>query len=377
MKRRLRIVIPLVILVAAAAAFALRLRSGDDRTVEYSGTVETREIQIGSKVAGRVTEVLVEEGQMVKAGVPLVRFEADELRAQREQALAQIAQATADLDKLQRGYRPEEVQQAEAAAQQQQALLEAARRGPREQELEQAHAQYAAAKAEATNADLEYQRLEVLFKSGDIARQRFDDAKARRDSTAAQAEAARQRLALLQAGTRPEELRAAEERYRQAHASAKMTREGYRKEDVAAARARLASAKAQLDELDSRLRESEVRSPADAQVQIVSVRPGDLVQPNRIVVTMLEPSQLWVKVYVPEPDLGHIKVGQKAQIRIDTFRDRTFDGHVESISAQGEFLPRNVQTRDDREHQVFGVKVRVVNSAGALKSGMSATVTLS
>jgi HlyD family secretion protein len=343
---------------------------------EYSGTVETREIQVGSKVGGRVTEVLVEEGHAVKAGAPLIRFEAEELKAQREQAEARVAQAEAELARLQRGFRPEEIQQAEAAARQQQALLDAAKRGPREEELQQAHAEFAAAKAEATNAELEYQRVAALFASGDLAAQRRDNALARRDLTAAKAEAARQRLSLLQAGTREEDVRAAEQRYRQARAQAQLTERGSRSEDIAAGRARLREARGRVSELRTRMEESELRAPADARVEVVSVRPGDLVVPNRTVLTLLEPTQLWVRVYVPETQLGRVKVGQKATVKIDTFGDRTFSGTVEQIASQGEFLPRNVQTRDDREHQVFGVKVRVANPHGVLKSGMAATVTL-
>jgi multidrug resistance efflux pump len=89
---------------------------------------------------------------------------------------------------------------------------------------------------------------------------------------------------------------------------------------------------------------------------------------------MLESSQLWVKVYVPETDLASVRVGQPAKVEVDSFRGRPFAGHIQEIAAQAEFLPRNVQTRDDRQHQVFGVRVRVENSDGALKSGMSATV---
>jgi multidrug resistance efflux pump len=347
-----------------------------ERGAQYSGTVETREIQVGSKVGGRVTEVLIEEGQQVRANAPLIRFEAEELKARREQLEARIAQAEAELARLERGFRPEEIQQAEAAARQQRALYEAAKKGPREQELQQAHAEYAAAKAEATNADLEFQRVSALHASGDLSAQRRDDAQARRDFTASRAEAARQRLALLQAGTREEDLRAAEQRYREAEAQADLTRSGARTEDIAAARARLREARGALAELETRLEESELRAPADSRVEVVSVRPGDLVVPNRTVVTLLEPAQLWVRVYVPETQLGSVRVGQKAAVKIDTFPDRAFNGTVEQISSQAEFLPRNVQTRDDREHQVFGVKVRIANPEGVLKSGMAATVTL-
>jgi RND family efflux transporter MFP subunit len=151
---------------------------------------------------------------------------------------------------------------------------------------------------------------------------------------------------------------------------------GYRKEDIDAGRAKMEEAKARVNQLDVQLKEAELYAPADGLVQTVSVRTGDLVGPGKIVVTMLESSQLWVKVYVPETDLAAVRVGQSAHVEVDSLQGRSFTGHVQEIAAQAEFLPRNVQTRDDRQHQVFGTKVRVDNSDGALKSGMSATVRL-
>ncbi|WP_035356089.1 HlyD family secretion protein [Edaphobacter aggregans] len=340
----------------------------------YSGTIETREIQIGSKIGGRVIQVPVEEGQAVKAGTLLAQFEFDDLKAQRAQAQAQFKQAEADLQRLQRGYRPEEIAQANATAQEQRAMLDAAENGPRSQELQQAEADYASAKADATNAQTNYQRMEMLVRYETVSRQQYDNAKATRDSTAQKAESLRQRLALLQAGTRKEDLHASRERYRQAQAAADLMQHGYRKEDIDAGRAKFDEAKARVDELDVQLKEAELFSPADGLLQTVSVRPGDLVGPGKIVITMLESSQLWVKVYVPETDLASVRIGQPAQVEVDSFRGRPFTGHIQEIAAQAEFLPRNVQTRDDRQHQVFGVRVRVDNSDGALKSGMSATV---
>ncbi len=343
---------------------------------EYSGTVETREIRIGSKIGGRVTNVFVEEGQSVKAGTILVRFECDELKAQRAQAAAQVAQSQADLDRMLRGNRPEEIAEAEATASAQKAAFEAAQNGPRKQEIDQAQADLAAAQADAINAEAFYQRMEKLVATDTISRQQFDDARDKRDAATQRAESARQRLALLQAGTRPEDLRSAQARFAQAQSAAVLARKGFRKEDIAAARGKLAQAQSSEAELDARLKEAELIAPSDATVEVVSIRPGDLVPPGRIVVTMLEPSQLWVKVYLPETDLAHAHLGQAASVRVDSFSGQAFTGHIRQISSEAEFLPRNVQTRSDREHQVFGAKVYVDNAQGILKSGMSATVRL-
>jgi HlyD family secretion protein len=375
MKKRLVIAagIAAVVVVGIWIAVAWAGRRGQN---DYSGTVETREIQIGSKVGGRVTDVPVEEGQMVKAGTVLVRFECDELKAQRTQAGASQAQAQADLDRMVRGNRPEEIEQAEATAKAAQAAYESARNGPRRQEIDQARADFAAAIADSSNAEVFFQRMEKLVATDTISRQQFDDARDKRDAAAQRAESAKQRLALLEAGTRVEDVNAARARAQQAQAVAVLARKGFRKEDIAAARGRLAEAQGHVAELDARLREAELRAPADAAIEVLSVRPGDLVPAGRIVMTMLETSQLWVKVYVPETELAHVHVGQHATVHVDSFGGRAFAGHVGQIASQAEFLPRNVQTKSDREHEVFGAKVYVDNAQQILKSGMSATVHL-
>lgn len=342
----------------------------------YSGTVETREIQVGSKVGGRVTDVAVEEGQTVNGGTLLVRFEVDELKAQRVQAHAEAQQARANLSKLERGYRPEEIAQAEATAREQRAMYEAAKSGPRTQELQQAQADYDATAADAANAEVTYKRMQILIRGETISKQQYDDALAKRDATVQRAESARQHMKMLQEGTRKEDLQAAEQRYLQAQAAADMARRGYRKEDIAAARGQATGAEARVKELDARLREAALDAPADGVIETVSVRAGDLVPAGRIVLTMLEPSQLWVRIYIPETELGRVKLGQAARVEVDSFRGRDFSGHVRQIGSEAEFLPRNVQTRDDRQHQVFGAKVYVDNPDGVLKSGMSATVQL-
>jgi len=362
--------------IVLAAVLLLHPWSRGKTQLAYSGTVETREIEVGSKLGGRVTTVAVEEGQTVKAGALLVRFEANELTAERAQAAAQVEQAQADLERLERGYRPEEKAQTQAAAAEQGAALEAAKNGPRAQELAQARADYESAKADALDAATTFERMETLVRGDTISRMQFDDAKAKRDSTAQRAESLRQRLALLEAGTRPEDLRAAEQRFRQAQAAAELMQRGYRREDLDAARGVLAAAIAHRKALDAQLSEAELTAAADGFVEVVSVRPGDLVPPGKIVVTMLESSQLWVKIYVPETELGGVKLGQAAAISVDAYPGREFRGSVQEIGAQAEFLPRNVQTRDDREHEVFGVKVHVDEADGVLKSGMSATVHL-
>ena len=376
LKRKRIIFIAIVAAILILAALLWYFLSRRPTPLAYSGTIETREIQVGSKIGGRVTAVDVEEGQSISANAPLITFEANELQAQRDQAEAGVAQAAADYNRLQHGNRPEEIAQADATLHENNALLQEALNGPRPQDIRQARADYAAAKANAVDTAATYDRMKPLAEKDVISKQQFDSYTAQRDNTAQLAKAAQEHLALLKAGTRTEDIHAAQARYQQALAADKLMHQGYRRQDIDAGKALLAQAQARVQQLDASLKEASLFSPANALVETVSVRPGDLVPPNQIVLTLLESDQLWVKVYVPETDLSRLKIGQSANVTVDSFGDRRFNGHIQEIASAAEFLPRNVQTRDDREHQVFGVKVRVDNPDGVLKSGMSATVTL-
>jgi multidrug resistance efflux pump len=121
--------------------------------------------------------------------------------------------------------------------------------------------------------------------------------------------------------------------------------------------------------------ESEVKSPTAGVVQSFGLRPGDIVAPNQTVAEIIEEDQLWVRVYVPETMLGLIKVNQPVAISVDTFPKDRFAGRVATIASEGEYTPRNVQTRGQRAEQVFGVKV-VIEPNPKLHAGMAAEIHL-
>jgi multidrug resistance efflux pump len=351
-------------------------RTATPGAFEVSGVVEARLAHVGSRTGGRVVAVAVEEGQTVEPGAVLVRLEARELEAERGQLLARRDQARAAEAKLAAGFRPEEIEQAQANARREAAVLDAIRNGPRPQELQQAEAEHAAAAAEAANAQAAWERIGKLYASGDFSRHTRDDAESRRNLTAKRAEAALGRLDLLRAGSRTEDIAAAEARAAQANANARLLRQGFRAEEIAEARARLRETEALLRINAERLAEMEVRAPSAARVETVSVRPGDVAAANRVVATLLEPGQIWVRGYVPEPLLGRVKTGQRAQLEVDTFPGRRFRGEVVQIASQSEFLPRNIQTREDRNYQLFSIRIRPLEGLDLLKPGMAVAITL-
>lgn len=364
----------MMVVVASCSSTGISFRRQEG--LLFSGTIETHEIRVGSKVGGRILEVLVREGQEVQAGQPLVRFDTAELEAMMEQAEARVEQQMARLERLERGSRVEEKAQARAAAEAARANLEAIRTWPRPEEVAQSRAAVAAAEAELGNAQVSFTRVQRLRQTGDISQQEVDAATYRLDQARARVELEKKRLDVLLNGSRKEDIRAAEERYRQAQEVERQVQAGPRIEEIQDARAQLAEAQARVEQIKVQLAEGTVAAPAHAVVEVLPTRPGDLLLPNQVVARLLEKDQIWVRIYIPEPQLGLIKVGQKARIKVDTFKDREFAGVIEQINSQGEFTPRNIQSRDERNHQVFGVKVRIDNREGVLKAGMAADVAL-
>lgn len=365
----------LILLGTAAAWKYLSGRAATDKQV-LSGTIEADEIHIGSKVGGRIEAVLVKEGQEVKQGEAIIRFERYDLDAKHADAVAAVAQAEANFQKNLRWSRPEEIAAAKAQAEAAWMNYELARNGPRKQEIDAARADLAAAEADYEVAKVTAARTALLVSNGVQSRQEYDNAKSAYDRADARREAARQKLDLLRAGTRPEEIARAERLFKQADATRELVERGARKEDIDAAKAQVERARAALQQIETQLAELEVKAPADAFVEVLQLRPGDLINPGSPVATLVEIDRLWVRVYVPEPELGQVQLGKEVSVAVDTFRGESFQGHIEEIASRGEFTPRNVQTRDERAHQVFGVRVRLDNRARKLRAGMAADVTI-
>jgi multidrug resistance efflux pump len=228
-----------------------------------------------------------------------------------------------------------QIRQQEARVAEAKAAVERAERGPRAEEVRRARINWQA-------AETDRQRFANLLREGVVGRRDYD--------RAVVAEAtARETYLELERGTRPE--------------------------DVAAARAALAQADAGLAYLERQRRESVVTASVAGVVEALDLRPGDLVAPNQPVATLLEEGQLWVRVYVPEPRLGRVGLGQPAAVMVDSFPGREYRGQVVEIRDRGEYTPRNVQTAEQRGDLVFGVKVTLA-AAPELKAGMAAAVRL-
>ncbi|HKV23415.1 MAG TPA: efflux RND transporter periplasmic adaptor subunit [Candidatus Acidoferrum sp.] len=350
-----------VLIVGGTAVYATWFRQTSN-PLRGSGTVEARDIRVGSEIGGRIDKVLVREGDTVHQGEVLVTFDDKEL-------LASLDQARAAAQKAERGFRPEEVEQAKAAAAQAKADYELRLSGYRKEDIDAAQADVNRAEADEVRTRLDFQRYDALAKKDLVSKQQLDTAEANWKMSTAQLQNLQHKLTELKRGFRPEEIAAAKAHYEETLATLQMYERGSRHEDIEAAKAAYAYQQA-------RYRERQVVAPSEATVEVLDVRPGDLIAPNTPIATLLESDQIYVRIYIPETELGRVHVGENAEIRLDSFPREVFDGEVEQINQQAEFLPRNVQTREERVHQVFGVKIRIKDAKGHVLAGMAADVTL-
>jgi HlyD family secretion protein len=373
--KRVLLVVGILCIVAVALGFFWPFgRRG--QTLQIPGVVEIQEVRLGSKIGGRVARVAVREGDLVDAGQPLVYFDVPELEAQRDQLQASLAAMEADLERWKNGPRPEEKRAAQEAVEAARARWAVLKLGSRPEEIREARSQYESAQADWKLARDDFDRALRLYRQQTLSRGEYDAARAALERAQGNAAKTRARLDLLVAGNRPEEIQQALAQLKQAQANLDLLLAGSRSEDIAAAEARAAQARGKLREIEANLREAIVRAPERVLIEVLAVRKGDLVAPNQPILRVLRADDLWVRIYVPEVQLGKIRLHEKVDVTIDSDPDRHFQGEITYISSESEFTPRNVQSADERRFQVFSAKVHVDDPQGIFKSGMAAQVSV-
>lgn len=373
LRRLLLIVVGLIAASLVCLICSCGRRSAD--SLEVAGQVEAVTVGAGSRVGGRVSEVLAKEGQHVAEGDVLVKLETDEAEASLAAARAKLAQAEATLEKLKTGARPEEIRQAEAAAEQARQRYKISQQATRPQDLAAGVAMEDAARAQRDQAKSDFDRIDRLFQAQAVPQQRYDQARHGLDAAEAQLQAASERRKLAQEGARSEEIEAARAAAEQAQAALDLLKNGARKEDIEAAQALRDSAAADVERAEVNLRESIIKAPRQGVVESLGIHPGDLVKPGPAV-TIADVDDLEMFVYVSAGMLGYLRLGQEATLTADAYPGETFTGTIEYIAPTGEFTPRNLQTQEERVQQVFGVKIKLDSYGGRIRAGMSMTAHL-
>jgi len=377
-----------------------------------SGSIEATEVDIAPKITGRIVKLAAAEGDAVHAGQVLARLDDRDLRAQVEQARANV---TADAAKAAQAAQAVDTQQmmtdtqvgqaraalaaAETAVPQGQATVSLVGQTV-EQSIDQAQAQLNSAVAQAASAhsnlvktQTDLAREKALYAQGAVAAQDLDAAQQAYDAAVAADRSANAAVAQAQAALRSAQAnrlqvpiqeqsvsasRAAVAQAREALANAEA---GYTvvaqdRQNLAAAKATVVQAQAALRYQEVLLGYATIVSPIDGVVLTQNNQEGEVVAAGGAIYTIVNPRDMWLRVYIPEDEIGRIHLGQRAAISVDTFPGRTFPAQVSEISTEAEFTPINVQSRENRVKLVYGVKLQITNPYGTLKPGMPADATI-
>jgi HlyD family secretion protein len=326
MKKKRLIIIGIIVLIIISVILIHYFRNKKDTSVlSLSGNIEVTETNVGFKIPGRIVELAVDEGQAVKEWQLLARLDSAELASVVMQNKASLQEALTKLSELKAGSRTQEVERAQANVNAQAADLEKAKK--------------------------DFERADILYKNGAISASQFDAAQSVYNARTAQ--------------------------YKSTQETSSLVKEGPRKEDIQAAGYRVQQVKAILNTSEERLKDTTLNAPISGIIIRKNVELGETLAAGTPAFTIGDLENPWVKVYVKEDRLGQVKLGQKADVKVDSFKNKTYEGTVTFISSEAEFTPKNVQTEEERVKLVFGVKVKVRNENNELKPGMPADVRIS
>jgi HlyD family secretion protein len=321
-----------LILVLAIASAGLGCGSDEPlNSVRASGTVEATEVQVAPLVGGRMLELQVAEGDRVGVGQLVAQLDTSDTRLALRRAEAERAGADAQLRLLLAGARPEEIRQAEA-------------------QVKAAEADAAAAKEDLQAGETDLARFEKLLQSNSGSRKQRDDA-------ATRTEVARARLL------------AAEQKVHAANEALARLRKGARSQEIDAARARLSAVDAKIATLEKSIDDATLTSPVAGIVTQKLADVGEILAPRTPVVTVTDLDNAWANIYIDEPLVPRVRLGQNATLYTDA-GGPGIPGTVTFVSPRAEFTPRNVQTAEERSRLVYRIKVTVDNREGVLKQGM-------
>jgi HlyD family secretion protein len=325
MKKRL-VILAGVLIVAGGAWLGLsgRLRRSESRELQLYGNVDIREVSLGFRVSGKLAQVLRDEGDAVKGGEVLARLDDEPYRRELNEARAQAAALHARLDLLESGNRPQEIAQVRALVHEREVTL--------------------------TNAERLFKRQEELLTTKAVSVQDRDDAEARYREGEARLKSAREQLALLEAG--------------------------FRKEEIAQAKADLGRAEAALSSSELRLEDTVLKAPSDGVILTRAQEPGAVLQAGTAVLTLSLTRPVWVRAYINEPDLGRIHPGMKVQVTTDSQPRKPYSGQIGYISPRAEFTPKNVETSDLRTSLVYRLRIVIEHPDEGLRQGMPVTARL-
>lgn len=384
--RRMPTLAALALLLLFAALAVPRAGRGADPhgaagSVEFSGTVELRAVDLSFKAPGRIEEIRVDEGHRIRRGEIVAVQDRAELISQKRKAECGVAHAESLAPQLenaleyQRRNRDAQVALARANLRAAESRLAESEAGNRAQQVESAKAALRRATIEHERIGRDLERAEALHRRGAVTVQSLDTLRSAFRAAAENLSQARENASLVEEGARSEtldQLRAGVEGARaQLLAAENLDLQAKRAElDLASLRLDIDARRADLALLEVRLNDATLCAPCDGVVLERRAETSEVLAAGAPVAVLADPGDCWVRGFIPEEDLGLVRPGDPVDLTSDSYPGRTFRGRVAFVSPEAEFTPKNVQTKRERVKLVYRVRVDVENGAGDLTLGM-------
>ncbi len=341
--------------------------------IAVSGRIEGDDSAVAPKTSGKVLEVTVREGDTVTAGQVIARLDDAQVRAREDQARAALADAQSKMQSAREQIGVLQDQLRQNQLQSGQSTMDAAGR------VRQAQADLTAAEADLTQQQAALRLAEFnrdaytrLAKTGAASTQQGLQAEVQADQQAAAVAAAQRRVEAARGAQTTAQANLDNPKIRDAQISSTEAQISQQQSTIAGAKAQTAQAQAQLAESEADRADLTVLAPFAGTVLTRAAEPGEVVQAGTAIVTLLDLSKVYLRGFVPEGDIGKLKIGQPAHVFLDSNSKQALDGSVLRIDPQATFTPENTYFRDDRVKQVVGVKLQLTQGIGFAKPGMPA-----
>lgn len=372
-----RVIIPLILLVGVSGAvywyFFWRQSVAPPNFIRVSGRIESDDAAVAVKTSGRIREITVREGDAVKAGQIIATLDDEQAAAREQQAQAAVTQAEARVQRTRQqiAVLQEQINQSNIGVEQ--ARVDAAGRvSQAEAVVSQAEAQFAQAEANYKQALYDAEKFTRLFRTGDVSERQAKQAQTaaeaqlnvvraqRKQVDSARGALTAARASLANPRIRSSQTAALEEQIRQAQT------------DVDSANADATRARAALRETTANRGDLTVTAPFDGTVATRAAEPGEVVSPGAAIITLVNLNAVYLRAFVPEGEIGRVKIGQPVRVYLDSNPNQPIDAEVSRVDPEAAFTPENTYFQNERVKQVIGVKLSIKNPQGFVKPGMPA-----
>jgi len=369
-------VIALVVLSLAGGAvwyFLIRKPAGPKNLIKLSGRIEGDDATVSTKIAGRIREITVREGDHVKVGQLIAVIDDEQVNAREEQEESKVQQAEARLRSAQQQVSVLQAQLEESNIGVDQAKVDAQGRvSQAEAQVAQAEAELAKAEADYSQAHYDEERYTTLAKDGDVPERTGRQARTTAEAHAAAVRAAKRQVDAARGSLMMAKANLSNPAMRTSQATGIRQQILQAQSEISAAQAEEEHARAKLKEVQADRADLQIVAPIEGTVATRSAEPGEVIAAGTPLVTLVDLNAVYLRGFIPEGEIGRVRTGQTARVYLDSAPGKPLEAVVSRIDPEASFTPENTYFKDDRVKQVVGVKLTLKSAGGYAKPGMPA-----